>query len=103
MEAVRAMRYKLRMMGVPIDGLAFVYGDNMSVIHNTQRPESTLKKKSNSVCYHACRESIAMGEMLTGHVRSKNNCADIGTKLIPPGVQRERAVSQLLADIFDHQ
>jgi hypothetical protein len=26
------------MMGIPIDGPAFVYGDNMSVIHNTQRP-----------------------------------------------------------------
>jgi hypothetical protein len=33
------------MMGIPIDGPAFVYGDNMSVIHNTQRPESMLKKK----------------------------------------------------------
>jgi hypothetical protein len=33
------------MMGITIDGPAFVYGDNMLVIHNTQRPESMLKKK----------------------------------------------------------
>ncbi len=49
METLRGVRYKLRMMGIPIDGPAYVYGDNMSVIHNTQRPESILKKKSNAV------------------------------------------------------
>ena len=37
-EAVRGLRYKLRMMGVQISGLTYVYGDNMSVIHNTQCP-----------------------------------------------------------------
>ena len=45
-EALRGMRYKLRMMGAPISGPSLVCGDNMPVIHNTQRPESTLKKKS---------------------------------------------------------
>jgi hypothetical protein len=44
MEVLRGIRYKLRMMGVPIAGPMYIYGDNMSVIHNTQRPESTLKK-----------------------------------------------------------
>ena len=62
MEALQGLRYKLRMMGVPISGASFIYGDNMSVIHNTQRPESVLKKKSNSICYHAIREVVAMGE-----------------------------------------
>ena len=60
-EAVRGLRYKLRMMGVRISGPTYVYGDNMSVIHNTQRPESTLRKKLNSICYHAVRELVAMG------------------------------------------
>jgi hypothetical protein len=45
--------YKLRMMGVSISGPSYIYRDNMSVIHNTQWPKLTLKKKSNSVCYHA--------------------------------------------------
>ena len=67
-ETLRGIRYKLRMMGVPISGPSFVYGDNMSVIHNTQRPESTLRKKSNQICYHAVRESVAMNECLTGHI-----------------------------------
>ena len=100
-ETVRGIRYKLRMMGLKLSGPTFVYGDNMSVIHNTQRPESTLKKKSNSICYHAIRESVAMGESLTGHISSKENCADIATKIIPSGQLRESLVRRLLHDIYD--
>jgi hypothetical protein len=48
-ETCRGLRYKSRMMGVALSGPTFVYGDNMSVVHNTQRPESVLKKKSNSI------------------------------------------------------
>jgi hypothetical protein len=36
MEALQGLRYKLRMMGVQINGPSYIYGDNMSVIHNTQ-------------------------------------------------------------------
>jgi hypothetical protein len=59
-ETCRGLRYKLIMMGVALSGPTFVSGDNMSVVHNTQRSESVLKKKSNSICYHAVRESAAM-------------------------------------------
>jgi hypothetical protein len=48
-ETCRGLRYKLRMLGVALRGPTFVYGDNMSVVHNTHRPESVLKKKSNSI------------------------------------------------------
>ena len=100
-ETVRGIRYKLRMMGVPISGPTYVYGDNMSVINNTQKPESMLKKKSNSICYHAIRESVAMGESLTGYLPSKKNLADLASKIIPSGQLREWLVSQLLFDIYD--
>ena len=65
MEALRGLRYTLRMMGMQISGPTYFYGDNMLVIHNTQRPESTFRKKSNSTCYHAVRELVEMGEFLT--------------------------------------
>jgi len=52
-EKLRGIRYKLRMMGVPIFGPSFVFGENMSVIHNTQRPESMIKKKSNQIYYRS--------------------------------------------------
>ena len=101
MEYMRGLRYKLRMMGVPVTGPTYSYGDNMSVIHNTQRPESTLRKKSNAICYHAIRESVAMEEMLTAHVPSVQNPADLGTKIIPGGQKRDHLVSMLLYDIAD--
>jgi hypothetical protein len=93
-ETGRALRYKLRMMGIPIEEPIYFFGDNMSVIHNTQKPESTLKKKSNSICYHFCRESVAMGETMTAHI--KNNPADICTKLIPGGIKRDRICDMII-------
>ena len=101
-ERLRALRYKLRMMGIPISGPSFIYGDNMSVIHNTQSPESTLKKKSHSICYHALRESVAMGECLTAHVPTKLNPADLCTKVIPGGQKRKSLIDLMLYDIEDH-
>ena len=59
-ELSEGLRYKLRMMGVPIEGPTQVKADNMSVINNTSRPESQLKKKSNSIAYHYVRERAAM-------------------------------------------
>jgi hypothetical protein len=81
-ETCCGIRYKLRMMGVALSAPLFVYGDNMSVVYNTQRPESVLKKKSNSNCYHAVRESAATGESIIGHVPSVDNPADICTKVV---------------------
>jgi len=75
----------------------------MSVIHNTQRPDSTLKKKSNSICYHFIRESVAMDESLTGHIASKENPVDLGTKIIPAGQLHESLVRRVLHDIFDER
>ena len=100
MEKLRGLRYKIRMMGVPLTGPSYIYGDNMSVINNTQRPESTLKKKNNSICYHAMRESVAMGESLTAHIRTNDNLADLLTKVMY-GIKRRNLVSKILYDIFD--
>ena len=101
MEHLRSLRYKLRMMGVPLSGPSYIYGDNMSVIYNTQRPESTLRKKSNSICYHAIRESVAMGESKTTHIRSEENPADLGTKVMPGGRKRDYLISKVLYDLAD--
>ena len=99
-ENLRGIRYKLRMMGVPINGPSYIYGDNMSVVTNSSRPESTLKKKSNSVCYHAVREAVAMGECLVAHIPSKKNLADLFTKILG-GIHRRDLVSKLLCYIYD--
>jgi hypothetical protein len=37
-EISEGLRYKLRMMGVPLDGPAHIKADNMSVIKNSSLP-----------------------------------------------------------------
>ena len=89
------------MMGVELSGPSYIYGDNLSVITQTQCPESMLKKKSNSICYHAVHESVAMGECLTAHVPTLDNLADICTKVIANGQKRNHLLSLILYDIVD--
>ncbi len=52
-EKLRGLCYKLHIMGISLTGPSFIYGDNKSQITNSTKPESTLKKKCNSICYHA--------------------------------------------------
>ena len=73
----------------------------MSVVHNTQQPESTLKKKSNLVCYHTIRESVAMGEIQMGHLPSMDNAANICTKIVPGGVNRKHLIGKVLHDLYE--
>ena len=44
-EITEGLQYRLCMLGISIDGSASVFCNNMSVVMNTTRPESTLKKK----------------------------------------------------------
>ena len=44
-----------------------------------------------------------MGESLVAHIPSKENCADLATKLIPVGGTRQHLVSKLLWDIHDYE
>ncbi len=89
------------MMGVAIDGVTHIYGDNMSIIKNNSLPESTLNKKSNTVCYHAVRESVATGETLTTHIPGAENPANLMTKVLS-GSKRQYLVRNLLHDIYDN-
>jgi hypothetical protein len=91
-ETIRGVQYKLRMLGVPIDGPTFFFGDNMSVITNTSIPESVLKKKSNSITYCCVREAVAMGEILPAYVDTMLNTSDILTKVLPNGELRDKIV-----------
>jgi hypothetical protein len=44
-----ALRIKLKMFGVPINGLLNVFCDNQGVVYNISIPESTLTKKHNAI------------------------------------------------------
>jgi hypothetical protein len=61
-ELIVALRYKLRMFRILIDGPANVFCDNRGVVKNASIPESTLTKKHNAIInYHAVREAAAAG------------------------------------------
>lgn len=94
-EISEGLRYKLRMMGVPIAGSTQVRADNMSVVKNTSVPESTLKKKSNSIAYHYVRERAASGAIAVSYEPTDSNLADMLTK-IQPCIVRKRLISRVL-------
>ena len=99
-EYVRGLRYKLQMMGIPVEGPTYIYGDNKSVLYNTSIPESTLKKKSQSICYHFVREGVARDEWRTGYINTKDNPADLLTKPLSRQ-KRERLVRMMLHHVMD--
>ena len=54
---VEVLRYKLRCFGIPVEGPAEVFCDNMSVVKNSSIPTSALNKRHNLICYHIFREA----------------------------------------------
>jgi hypothetical protein len=100
-EYLRGLRYKLRMMGIPCEGPAYIYGDNQSVLASCGIPDSILKKKSQSIAYHFVREGAARGEWRTSYVNTNNNESDLLTKLLPSGEKRKSFVRRMLHHIFD--
>ena len=75
----------------------------MSVVHNASRPELVLRKKNNSVCYHAVCASVAIGKTLDRHISSKDNITHL-TKKVLYGERRRYLVSNILYNIHaDHK
>jgi hypothetical protein len=82
-EQVEALRYKLRMMGVPIDGPASIYCDNQSVFKNASRPESVCNKKHNSCAYRCTHEVQAAETTRVAWESGELNLSHLFMKLLP--------------------
>jgi hypothetical protein len=80
---IKGLRYKLRMMGIPIDGPASVFYDNNSVVINASTPKSSLKKKHNAIAYQRVREACAAGTIMI------TKEGTIFTKMLPAPRLRE--------------
>jgi hypothetical protein len=93
-ELIEALRYKLRMFGVPIEGATNVFCDNEAVTKNAIFPESTLKKQHNAIAYHRTREAVAAGTIRVTKEDGKTNLADVLTKPLP------QITRELLCDKF---
>ena len=92
---VEGLRYKLRFMGIEVDGPTNVFCDNESALKNTTRPESTLKNKHNAIAYHRTREAQAAGIVRISKEGGETNLADLFTKLLAGPRLRELACRTL--------
>ena len=72
--------YRLRMLGVKIEGPSYIFMDNMSIIKSLTIPSAALKKKHLSICYHYVREAITAGIIWMFHIKSEDNLANPLTK-----------------------
>ena len=82
-ERIIDLRYTLRSFGVPLDGPAWLFGDNQSVVTSSTIPHSTLSKRWNALSYHRVREAVAGGWLRFEHISGTENPADILTKPLP--------------------
>jgi len=80
---MEGLRYRLRMMGIPISGVTNTFCDNNSVVQNVTDPTSTLAKKHNAIAYHKVRETVAAGVQRIAHEAGKFNLSDLLTKNLP--------------------
>ena len=79
-EQIIALCYKLRMMGVPLEGAARVFCDNEAVYKNASEATATLKRKHQSIAYHLTRNSVAASIIVVYKEDGERNLADILTK-----------------------
>ena len=82
-EQIVAMRFKLRMFGVPIDGPCNVLSDNSNVVNNTSKFDSVLNKRHASIAYHSVRWCVAANVLRVAWIATGENLADAMTKRLP--------------------
>ena len=91
-----ALRYKLRMFGVPIDGSNEIFCDNEAVYKNASTPESQIRKKHHSISYHMIREAVASDAYRMAKEDTYTNLLYLFTKVL------SRPRSKLLLDSFTY-
>ena len=79
-ETIEALRYKLRMFGVTINGSTNSFCDNGEVFVKRIRPELTLSKKHHSIAYHCAQEAVAAENVKVSKEHTLTNLADLFTK-----------------------
>ncbi len=98
-EMMEALRYKLRMFGVPIDGPTNVFYANPPVCKSTTRPKATLTKKRHSIAYHRSREAFAAGTVRVSKEDTLTNLADIFTKAMSAPKREYKSAANKLSKL----
>ena len=101
-EYLRGLKYKFRTMGIPCVVPEYNPGKNQSVRANKSIPDSTLKKKNQSIAYHFIREGAASDEWRTLYVNTHNNEAYLLKKLPSSGDRMKGFIPRLMRHIFGY-
>ena len=80
------MRLTIHYMGVPLDGPAWLFGDNESIVKSSTIPASTLNKRHNALSYHTMRSAISANIIKFCHIPGDVNISNMLTKHLEPCV-----------------
>ena len=64
LDIVDALRFKLRIIGVTIDGSSNLLWNNKSIYRNNTTPDYLLNKKSHYIAYHSFSDSVAYNTIM---------------------------------------
>ena len=92
-EYLQGICYKLRMMGIPCEGPAYISGDNQSVLANTTIPDSTLNNNSHIIAYHSIHE-VSHGMSGLHHMSILKTMMQISSPSYFPLVKIEKVLSE---------
>ena len=70
----------LRYLGVPINEISYLFGDNKSVVDSSTVPHAKLHKRHNALSFHRVREAVASGIVCFQHIPGDINPPDILSK-----------------------
>ena len=96
---IEALRYKLRCFGIPEEGPANGFCENMSVVNHSSIPTSALNKRNNSIYYHRVREEQATGILRVEWIPGEFNLEDLFTNTTMPGNTRHNLVESIFSNI----
>ena len=77
------LRCTLHMLGVPIEGPSWLFGDKKAVVTSSTIPHPSLNKCWNAISYHKVREAVAGSFICFEYISTNQNPADILTKSLP--------------------
>ena len=89
--------YKLRMFGIPIDGLFNIFCNNEAVTKSSINPDTVLKKKNMSIALQQATESVAAKIALIFCETSRTNHADLFTN-IANHIDRKRLMGYICSN-----
>jgi len=74
------MSFILKDLQIPLASIPTLYCDNISALHMTINPVFHARIKHIELDYHFVRERVALGHLITQHISTTEQVADLFTK-----------------------